>query len=98
MLKKMSTVIALGLVVAFLSIPSASFARNNGPGPGDGTGDNRQCLGGIIVDGVCICDDLFGSITPEENFDVAAEQRSRTNADPVCDDPDGPDGDPWWSV
>ncbi len=92
MLKKMSSIIALGLVVAFLTIPAAGFA---GKGPGDGTGDNLKCLGGTIVDGVCICDasDIFGSITTEENFVVAAGQTNRNDADPICDEPDG---DPWW--
>lgn len=54
MLKKLSTALALGLVVGLLSIPAASFA---GKGPGDGTGDNLKCIGGIIVDGVCLCGD-----------------------------------------
>lgn len=79
MLKKLSTAIALGLVVGVLSIPAASFA-GKGAGPGDGTGDDPQCLHGTIVDGVCICDDLLGSITPKGNFDVAAG-------------PNGPKGD-----
>ncbi|MBA3006608.1 MAG: hypothetical protein KJ900_14805 [Proteobacteria bacterium] len=80
MLKKLSTAIALGLVVGVLSIPAASFA-GKGAGPGDGTGDNLQCLGGIIVDGVCICDDLLGSITPKGNFDVAANGKQTGDQD-----------------
>lgn len=74
MLKKLSTAIALGLVVGVLSIPATSFA-GKGAGPGDGTGDNIKCLDGVVDEyGVCICNDLLGSITPKGNFDVAAGQ------------------------
>jgi hypothetical protein len=71
MLKKMSTAIALGLVVALLSIPAASFA-GNGAGPGDGTGNDPQCIGGYIDEnGDCICEDQLGGITTQGNFEVA---------------------------
>jgi hypothetical protein len=73
MLKKMSTAIALGLVVALLSIPSASFA-GNGKGPGDGipNGDgipDLLCEHGVVIDGVCYPE--LGGITTQGNFDVA---------------------------
>lgn len=72
MLKKMSITIALGLVVAFLSIPAASFA---GKGPGDGipNGDgipDLLCEHGVVINGVCYPE--LGSITTQGNLDVAA--------------------------
>ena len=67
MLKKMSTAIALGLVVALLSIPAASFA-GNGEGSGDGIPD-LLCKHGEVIDGICYPE--LGGITTQGNFDVA---------------------------
>ena len=72
MLKKLSTTLALGLVVALLSIPAASFA-GNGKGPGDGipNGDgipDLLCEHGVVIDGVCYPE--LGGITTQGNFDV----------------------------
>ena len=72
MLKKLSTAIALGLVVGALSIPAASFA-GKGVNSGDGV---PNCSCGELIDGVCYPYDLLGSITPKGNFDVAAGNKT----------------------
>jgi hypothetical protein len=79
MLKKLSTAIALGLVVGVLSIPATSFA---GKGANNGDGIPNCFCGEINEDGICVPYELTST---KGNFDVAAGQNGNQTGDRVGD-------------